>query len=261
MDKIKQIVKNIWNVRNVDVEGFRYKLIESLRIHCDSSQANKDRLQDLIEHLMCLAVLKKRECIFKYTTYRNLSYFLSNIFEDVGLPNDVKDLFYFGRSNERAIDSIMIELNNWPNSNSTRGYIPRTWRMCKFSRFPGVGKKSVMNIVHFYAHSTLPEINTGIPTIHPPLYSPTAPSYRNNQRRDSRKDILIRQLYNTVEMLSIENRSLKGSEENIECTICLETDGTMISTPCDHKFHTNCLMEWLKDHDNCPVCRNSLVSD
>ena len=29
-------------------------------------------------------------------------------------------------------------------------------------------------------------------------------------------------------MLSIENRSLRGSEENIECTICLESEGTLV---------------------------------
>jgi len=263
MEKIKQIVKNIWNVRNVDIEGFRYKLIESLRLPCDGSQANISRLKDLLEHLVCLAILKKRECIYKYTAYKNLCHILTNIYEDVGLPSDVKDLFYFGRSNERAIDSIMIELNNWPNSNG--GYIPYpTWRMCKLSRFPGIGKKSVMNIVHFYTHGTLPEINDN--NFGPPLYSPTSPSYvpnhvRNNRRRESQKDILIRQLQSSVEILSLENRSLRGSEENTECSICLESEGTMIPTVCGHKFHTNCLMGWLNNHNSCPVCRHNLVTD
>lgn len=252
MERIIQIVKNIWNVRNVNVEGFRYRLIESLTIHCDSSQDNKNRLQDLIENLMCLAVQKKRECIYKYTTYKNLSYCLTNIFGDVGLPSDIKDLFDFGRANDRAIDNIMNALNSWPNENG--GYIPYHWNKCKLARFPGVGKKSVMNIVYFYAHGTLPEINTTV-------YSTTVTNSRHNLRRDSRKDILIRQLHHAVEMLSIENRSLKGSEEVTDCTICLESEGTMISTPCGHKFHTTCLMEWFKEHDNCPVCRKILVTN
>ena len=254
MERIIQIVKNIWNVRNVDIEGFRYRLIESLRLQCDGSQANISRLKDLLEHLVCLAILKKRECIYKYTAYKNLCHILTNIYEDVGLPSDVKDFFNFGSRNERAINNIMNELNNWPNSNGR--YIPYTWRMCKLRIISGIGKKSVMNIVHFYAHGTLPEINNNIP-----LYSPTFPSYRNNRRRESQKDILIRQLQSSVEILSLENRSLKGSEEITECPICLESEGTMISTPCGHKFHTNCLMEWLKSHDNCPVCRNSLVTN
>ena len=254
MERIIQIVKNIWNVRNVDIEGFRYRLIESLRLQCDSSQANISRLKDLLEHLVCLAILKKRECIYKYTAYKNLCHILTNIYEDVGLPSDVKDFFNFESRNERAINNIMNELNNWPNSNGR--YIPYTWRMCKLRIISGIGKKSVMNIVHFYAHGTLPEINNNIP-----LYSPTSPSYRNNRRRESQKDILIRQLQSSVEILSLENRSLKGSEEISECTICLESEGTMIPTVCGHSFHTNCLMEWLNNHNSCPVCRHNLVTE
>eukprot|EP00980_Cylindrotheca_fusiformis_P008387 scaffold1772_cov80-Cylindrotheca_fusiformis.AAC.15 len=46
-----------------------------------------------------------------------------------------------------------------------------------------------------------------------------------------------------------------------ECSICLqayETGQTIcISTAsqCDHVFHQECMEEWLKDHDNCPMCR------
>ena len=93
----------------------------------------------------------------------------------------------------------------------------------------------------FLYNGTLPEINNNAA----PLYSPISPHYSdNNQIRDSRKDILIRQLQSSVEMLSIENRSLRGSEENIECTICLESEGTLVPTTCGHKFHTNCLKKF-----------------
>lgn len=254
MEKTKQIVKNIWDVRNVDIDGYRYRLIESLRLTCDSSQDNKEKLQDFIEHLMCLAIIKKRECIYKYAAYKKVCYVLATIFEDVGLPSNVRDLFDFGRMEEFRINNIMEALNSWPNANG--GHIPRLWTKCQLRSLPGVGKKSVMNLIHFYAHGALPEIN------HVNLTEPpTIPRNINIERRDSRKDILIRQLHNAVEVLSLENRSLKGSEEITECPICLESERTMISTPCGHKFHTNCLMEWLKSHDNCPVCRNSLVTD
>ena len=257
MEKTKQIVKDVWDVTNVDIDGYRYRLIESLRLTCDSSQDNKEKLQDFIEHLMCLAIIKKRECIYKYIAYKKVCYVLATIFEDVGLPSDVKDLFDFGRMDELRINNIMEALNSWPNANG--GHIPRPWTKCQLRSLPGVGKKSVMNLIHFYVHETLPEVNhvnlTAPPTI------PRPPRNRNIERRNSRKDILIRQLHSAVEMLALENRSLKGSEEITECPICLESEGTMISTPCGHKFHTNCLMEWLKSHDNCPVCRNSLVTD
>ena len=258
MERIIQIVKDIWNVNNVNTEGFRYRLIDSLRLNCDSSQENKEKLENLVEHLMCLAILKKRECIYKYQTYKHLCFVLTKIYQDVGLPSDIKAIFNFNRNTPDVINSIMNELNSWPNSNSR--YIPYTWRMCKLRTISGIGKKSVMNIVHFYVHGTLPEINYN--NFGAPLYSPNSPSWgRDNRRRESQKDILIRQLQSSVEILSLENRSLRGSEEISDCTICLESEGTMIPTVCGHNFHTNCLMEWLKDHDSCPVCRHNLVTD
>lgn len=250
-DKIKEIVKRVYNIENVNLNGFRYRLVESLRNKCDGSQENKKLLEDLIEHLMCLAILKKRENVYKYNTYKKLCFILTHIFEDVGLPGDVKYLFNFDRQNQNTINSIIRQLNNWNNRSS---FIPYTWRMCKLRCFQGIGKKSVMNIIYFYNNRTLPDIIVS----RTPLYSPTTPSYESNQVRDYRKDILIRHLQSSVEMLSIENRSLRGSEENIECTICLESEGTLVPTTCGHKFHTNCLLEWLSTHDTCPVCRNNL---
>lgn len=252
-DKIKEIVKRVFNIENVNLNGFRYRLVESLRNKCDGSQENKKLLQDLIEHLMCVAILKKRENIYKYNTYKNLCFILTHVFEDIGLPGDVKYLFNFDRQNQNTINSIIRELNNWNNRSS---FIPYTWRMCKLRYFQGIGKKSVMNIIYFYNNRTLPDIIVS----RTPLYSPTTPSYESNQVRDYRKDILIRHLQSSVEMLSIENRSLRGSEENIECTICLDSEGTLVPTTCGHKFHTNCLLEWLSTHDTCPVCRNNLVT-
>ena len=39
------------------------------------------------------------------------------------------------------------------------------------------------------------------------------------------------------------------------CSICTEfcTDGAI--TSCGHKFHMNCLMNWIEINNNCPNCR------
>jgi hypothetical protein len=53
--------------------------------------------------------------------------------------------------------------------------------------------------------------------------------------------------------------------ENDECSICLhgydagQTVCVAKTTSCDHIFHQDCIEEWLKDHDNCPMCRVNLM--
>jgi hypothetical protein len=52
-----------------------------------------------------------------------------------------------------------------------------------------------------------------------------------------------------------------------ECCICLEcyTPGETICVPvtneCNHVFHQECILEWLKNHDKCPLCRVELLKD
>ncbi|CAF2057954.1 unnamed protein product [Brassica oleracea var. botrytis] len=55
-------------------------------------------------------------------------------------------------------------------------------------------------------------------------------------------------------------RSLKISriEEKICCAICLEdlpVGSAASSLPCQHHFHTGCILEWLKNSRFCPTCR------
>lgn len=51
-----------------------------------------------------------------------------------------------------------------------------------------------------------------------------------------------------------------------QCSICLDTykTGETIcwakTDECDHIFHQECIMEWMKDHDDCPLCRTNLMS-
>jgi hypothetical protein len=50
-----------------------------------------------------------------------------------------------------------------------------------------------------------------------------------------------------------------------DCCICLdgyqpgETICLARTEECDHVFHKDCLLEWIKDHDCCPLCRAHLV--
>jgi hypothetical protein len=56
-----------------------------------------------------------------------------------------------------------------------------------------------------------------------------------------------------------------GSREEGECTICLDAyeEGDTIcwakTDTCDHIFHEECAIEWLKNHDECALCRSKIV--
>lgn len=45
----------------------------------------------------------------------------------------------------------------------------------------------------------------------------------------------------------------------IICSICLSLSGKRgYKTVCGHKFHTKCILQWLLNNDNCPICRGML---
>ncbi len=41
-----------------------------------------------------------------------------------------------------------------------------------------------------------------------------------------------------------------------ECSICWEKIDTEYKTTCNHLFHKNCVDEWLKNNNTCPICRS-----
>ncbi|KAF3331559.1 E3 ubiquitin protein ligase RIE1 isoform X2 [Carex littledalei] len=50
--------------------------------------------------------------------------------------------------------------------------------------------------------------------------------------------------------------------EDAECCICLATyeDGTELSAlPCNHHFHSTCIIKWLRIHATCPLCKYNIL--
>jgi hypothetical protein len=68
-------------------------------------------------------------------------------------------------------------------------------------------------------------------------------------------------------------RSVKESVRSVisqskpECSICLEQyeEGETISwaknEECNHMFHEKCIVKWMENHDECPLCRINLCSN
>ncbi|KAM0945777.1 putative transcription factor C2H2 family [Dioscorea sansibarensis] len=72
-----------------------------------------------------------------------------------------------------------------------------------------------------------------------------------------------RGLFNKTSSNNTSNNS--GDEEKDEgkstCVICLESfvpNEQVLVTPCNHMFHHDCFVPWLKSQGKCPVCRFSL---
>ena len=88
-------------------------------------------------------------------------------------------------------------------------------------------------------------------------------------------------LYNITDTVRRFSQPQASEEKHLECSICLDNfnsndviawakdggDPTPISgaasddTGCDHIFHQECLISWLQQHDDCPLCRRKVVHD
>lgn len=63
-------------------------------------------------------------------------------------------------------------------------------------------------------------------------------------------------------------KKLKGSSDNVKnnerCSICLESfeeDDDVSRMPCDHIYHENCIVKWLKTNHTCPLCRFQMPTE
>eukprot|EP00210_Caulerpa_lentillifera_P001252 g1208.t1 len=59
------------------------------------------------------------------------------------------------------------------------------------------------------------------------------------------------------ERVGDQNRNLIGES----CVVChdqYKQNDTVVTLPCGHVFHEDCVMPWFNDHNTCPVCRYAL---
>lgn len=75
------------------------------------------------------------------------------------------------------------------------------------------------------------------------------------------------ELLNPSESKESEEKIKHMEEHHHKCPICMEefnveemkTDKEKVAIlPCQHRYHHQCVTQWLRMHDSCPVCRKSL---
>ena len=67
---------------------------------------------------------------------------------------------------------------------------------------------------------------------------------------------------------SLETTVLKDvstlEEDKKQCVICMEdfnNGDEVMYLPCLHVFHKDCLLEWFKGHNDCPICKFKMTFD
>ena len=62
---------------------------------------------------------------------------------------------------------------------------------------------------------------------------------------------------NQLENISSQVPILVINNQNEECCICMDSDNTnpWSMLPCGHKFHCQCISQWLHSNQTCPICR------
>lgn len=62
-------------------------------------------------------------------------------------------------------------------------------------------------------------------------------------------------------MKSLQNVKIKESGSSMDtCVICYSNQITIFETPlqCGHRFHAECIKEWIKYQKKCPYCKSDI---
>ena len=79
------------------------------------------------------------------------------------------------------------------------------------------------------------------------------------------KDYNVINVINVINYLKKKNKKEYKLNEDLDksdnCSICLENynkDNIINVLKCGHKYHKDCIDDWINDNNNCPLCRLSL---
>lgn len=62
-------------------------------------------------------------------------------------------------------------------------------------------------------------------------------------------------------VLDVNKNSCRKEDEKEQCSVCLSNfkeNEMMSELTCSHKFHYDCIIEWGKHKQECPLCRESI---
>lgn len=73
-------------------------------------------------------------------------------------------------------------------------------------------------------------------------------------------NLYFREHYNSINR-SRGKENVEADEDGKICAVCLddfEAREVVMVTPCNHMFHKDCIIPWVKSQGQCPVCRYAI---
>lgn len=114
-----------------------------------------------------------------------------------------------------------------------------------------------------------------------PIATPTERAASSDSSQDDidPDNMQYEDLVNLTETVGVENRGLSASlisrlptsiytsrmfskNKEEKCVVCQENfkfGKRLITLPCDHQYHSDCIIEWLKIKKTCPMCQKEVI--
>ena len=77
--------------------------------------------------------------------------------------------------------------------------------------------------------------------------------------------LIIRESNRSIHVIRPKCNIYKLTEEDKEdfnsCVICMTDEiNNVVKIECDHMYHKDCIKNWLKNNNTCPICRVDLLN-
>ncbi|KAJ9562863.1 hypothetical protein OSB04_008023 [Centaurea solstitialis] len=138
---------------------------------------------------------------------------------------------------------------------STIRFPPPRMRLVVFQNDPNLRSRPREQSQRANSSLTLNEQRKAFEKLKKEIYNPTP------------KKIIRRlgEFYRQNEARNISGHKKQPEEDDDKkCVVCLEdfeAKEVVMVTPCNHMFHEDCIVPWVKSHGRCPVCRFSFYEE
>ena len=167
-------------------------------------------------------------------------------------------------NNRRNNNNINIHQNNRNNPNNNNNINPnqRIDLRINSGRYHQNNNNNIPNYNINYPNNLIAFNGERVrPRVFPVILGTSTNLVNVNEISDNDRRATDKEILNNLPETQIEDVSKLDSEKK-NCVICLEdfkNKDKAIILPCIHLFHKNCINNWLKAKNKCPICKFKLT--